>query len=105
MGTLHKAAERSALTPGRPICVQVAGRAIALFDLGGPDACRAVDDECTHAGGNLSEGEVEEGVVTCPWHGARFDLTTGEVLSGPAERPVRSYPVRIQGAEIWLEID
>jgi hypothetical protein len=35
MGTLHKAAERSALTPGRPVCVQVAGRAIALFDLGG----------------------------------------------------------------------
>ena len=99
----HKVAERSSLTPERPLCVEVAGRAIAIFDVGG--ACRAVDDECTHAGGNLSEGEVDGGVVTCPWHGARFDLATGAVLSGPAGRAVKSYPVRIEGSAIWLEVD
>lgn len=103
MGKLTRVADRSALSPGRPICVQVEGRSIAIFDLGG--SCRAVDDECTHAGGNLSEGEVEDGVVTCPWHGARFDLATGEVLSPPAGSPVKSYPVKIEGQAIWLEVD
>ena len=103
MGKLHKVADRSALSPGKPICVQVDGRSIALFDLGG--TCRAVDDECTHAGGNLSEGEVDGGVVTCPWHGARFDLASGQPLSPPASSPVRTYPVKIQGSEVWLEIE
>ena len=103
MGKLHKVAERNALTPEKPICVQVEGRSIALFDLG--ETCRAVDDECTHAGGNLSEGEVEAGIVTCPWHGARFDLATGKALSAPASEPVTAYPVRIEHGSIWIELD
>ena len=102
MGKLQKVAERSAVAPGKPICVQVEGRSIAIFDVDG--IVRAVDDECTHAGGNLSEGEVDACVVTCPWHGARFDLTTGAVLSGPARGAVKSYPVKIEGSGIWLEI-
>ena len=102
MGKFQQVAERSAVSPGKPLCVHVDGRAIAIFDLGG--TCRAVDDECTHAGGSLSEGEVEGGIVTCPWHGARFDLSTGAVLSGPAGSPVRSYPVRIEGSGIWLDV-
>lgn len=95
--------ERSSVSPGRPLCVQVDGRSIAIFDVGG--ACLAVDDECTHAGGNLSEGEVDGSVVTCPWHGARFELSTGAVLAGPAGSAVKSYPVRIEGSAIWLEVD
>jgi nitrite reductase/ring-hydroxylating ferredoxin subunit len=103
MGKLHKVAERSALAPGKPLCVEVEGRTIALFDLGG--SCRAVDDACTHAGGNLSEGEVEDGQVICPWHGARFDLETGAALTAPASNAVRSYPVKIEGTAIWIEVD
>jgi nitrite reductase/ring-hydroxylating ferredoxin subunit len=103
MGKFHRVADRASLAPGKPLCVQVEGRSIALFDLGG--TCRAVDDECTHAGGNLSEGEVENEIVTCPWHGARFDLQTGAVLSGPAGSPVKSYPVKIEGAAVWVEVD
>jgi nitrite reductase/ring-hydroxylating ferredoxin subunit len=99
----HEVGQRSSLTPERPLCVQVNGRSIAIFDVGG--ACLAVDDECTHAGGNLSEGAVDGGVVTCPWHAARFDLATGAVLSGPARTAVKSYPVRIEGSAIWLEVD
>jgi len=99
----HEVGDRSSVSPGRPICVQVGGRSIAIFDVGG--ACLAVDDECTHAGGNLSEGDVDGSVVTCPWHGARFDLATGAVLTGPAKSAVKSYPVRIEGSAIWLEVD
>ena len=103
MGKLQKVAERSAVAPGKPLCVQVDGRSIAIFDVGG--TLHAVDDECTHAGGNLSEGEVDECVVTCPWHGARFDLSTGAALSGPARNAVKSYPVRLEGSGIFLEVD
>jgi len=103
MGKFHQVADRSAVSPGHPICVRVEGRAIAIFDVAG--SCRAVDDECTHAGGNLSEGEVEDSTVICPWHGARFDLATGAVLSGPAGSPVKSYPVRIEGSGIWVDVD
>ena len=103
MGKVQQVADRSEVSPGRPLCVKVDGRSIAIFDLGG--TCLAVDDECTHAGGNLSEGVVENGIVTCPWHGARFDLATGAVLTGPAGSPVKSYPVRIEGSGIWLDVD
>jgi 3-phenylpropionate/trans-cinnamate dioxygenase ferredoxin subunit len=103
MGKLHKIADRSALAPDKPLCVQVEGRPIALFDLAGN--CYAIDDTCTHAGGPLSEGEVEDGAVVCPWHGARFDLRSGAVLAPPAGSAVRSYPVKIQGREVWVEVD
>ncbi|MFN0009270.1 MAG: Rieske (2Fe-2S) protein [Planctomycetota bacterium] len=99
----HEVGERASVTPERPLCVAVGGRSIAIFDVGGD--CLAIDDECTHAGGPLSEGEVEGGVVTCPWHGARFDLSTGAVLSGPAGSAVKSYPLRIEGSAIRIEVD
>src|ERR671910_3177130 len=50
-----------------------------------------LDDECTHQGGPLGEGDlVDDGVLRCPWHGARFDVRTGEVLDGSAARPART---------------
>jgi nitrite reductase/ring-hydroxylating ferredoxin subunit len=103
MTQLHRVADRSAVSSGKSLCVQVDGRSIALFELDG--TVLALDDTCTHAGGPLSEGEVEEGGVVCPWHGAKFDLRTGAALGPPASSPVKSYPVRIQGQEIWVELD
>jgi len=103
MGTRHKVTDLASLPPGKATCVQAAGRAIALFNLGG--RLHAVDDACTHAGGNLSEGEVDGTVVTCPWHGATFDLATGAALSAPARENVRCYPVHVQGQDVLLELD
>ena len=59
---------------------------------------------CTHRGGPLSEGEVEGHVVTCPWHGAKFDITSGEVLGPPAPAGVASYPTRVNGSDIEVEL-
>jgi len=97
-----KVADRSALAAGRALAVEVGGRTIALFDVGG--TLRAIDDTCTHAGAGLAEGEVEGGEVVCPWHGARFDLATGEPKCPPATRPVRTYPVQVRGEEIWVDV-
>lgn len=64
----------------------------------------AVADACTHAGCPFSEeADLEDGVIICNCHGSEFDLRTGEVLRGPAERPVRTYPVRVVGDQLEIE--
>ena len=82
--------------------VEVDGQKISLFRVDG--TFYALSDTCTHRGGPLSEGTVEEAEVTCPWHGARFDIKSGAVLGPPAGREVRSYPVRVSGADVEIEI-
>ena len=74
-----------------------------LFDLK-RYAYFAVEDTCTHAGGPLSEGLLEGNEVTCPWHGAHFDVTTGEVKGPPARAQVQSFPVRVVGSDIEVEM-
>ena len=53
----------------------------------------AFQDRCTHKGGPLSDGALMCGTVQCPWHGSQFDVHTGEVKAGPAERPIETYEV------------
>jgi nitrite reductase/ring-hydroxylating ferredoxin subunit len=65
----------------------------------------AIDNDCTHDGGPLSEGVVNEGCVVCPWHGAEFDLVTGKALTPPAVEDVRCYKVLLSGGDISLELD
>ena len=60
-----------------------------------------IDNACPHSGGNLSAGEVAQGVVTCPWHQWQFKLTTGVCIDSSATR-VQKYPARIRGD--WVEI-
>jgi len=62
----------------------------------------AHDDHCTHKGGSLADGVLACGVVTCPWHGSQFDVRTGEVQSGPAEKPIRTYRVEERGGRVLL---
>jgi nitrite reductase/ring-hydroxylating ferredoxin subunit len=82
--------------------VEVSGKRIALFNVDG--SIYAIDDTCTHLGGPLSEGTLDGKDVTCPWHGAMFDVTSGNVLSPPAPGPVQRYNVRIEGGEIEVEL-
>jgi nitrite reductase/ring-hydroxylating ferredoxin subunit len=80
----------------------VGGKHIALFNIEG--TYYAIDDTCTHKGGPLSEGEVQGNKVTCPWHGAIFDVITGEVVRPPAAVCVSRYNVHIAGDDIGIEI-
>jgi nitrite reductase/ring-hydroxylating ferredoxin subunit len=82
--------------------VELEGQKIAVFRVDG--AFYALSDTCTHRGGPLSEGTVEGVEVTCPWHGAKFDIRTGAVLGPPAQQGLRSYPVRVTGTDIEIEV-
>ena len=90
------------IPPGGAKLVEVGGNEIALFNIAG--AFHAIDNSCTHVGGPLCEGEINGHEVTCPWHGAVFDVTTGRVLGPPAAESVSSHNLRIQGSDIEIEI-
>ena len=102
MAEYMKVAKTSELTPGKGTVVDVNGKKVALFNVGG--SFYAIDDTCTHRGGPLSEGELDDKKVTCPWHGAVFDVTTGEFLGPPAPTGVARYNVRVEGADIEVEV-
>ena len=78
---LHKVATTKDFPPGSARETRVAGRSIAVFSVKG--TIHAIDNECTHDGGPLSEGVVSDACVTCPWHGSEFKVCTGSVLRGP----------------------
>ena len=63
----------------------------------------AIDDTCTHQDASLSEGWLEDGVVECPLHASCFDLRTGAVSGPPAKRPVRTYPVVVEGGDVYVD--
>jgi 3-phenylpropionate/trans-cinnamate dioxygenase ferredoxin subunit len=63
----------------------------------------AFDDTCTHQACSLANGQLEGTTVTCACHGSQFDVTSGAVLRGPAERPVRSRIVRVEGEGLFAE--
>ena len=102
MGTYHKVAEVKDVLPGSGMAVQVDDHQIALFNIEG--TFYAIGGTCTHKGGPLSEGSLEGTTVTCPWHGASFEVRTGKNLTPPAPNEVPSYKVRIEGNEVQVEI-
>ncbi len=102
MGEFVKVAGAGEIAPGAGKAVDVGGRRIALFNIDG--TFHAIDDTCTHRGGPLSEGTVVGAEVTCPWHGAVFDVTSGAVLGAPAPRDVACYDVRVTGEDIEVEL-
>ena len=102
MSEFVKVAKTGEVASGQGKLVEAGGKRIAIFNIEG--TFYAIDDTCTHRGGPLSEGMVVGAEVTCPWHGAVFDVTSGSVLGPPAPRDVARYAVRIEGEEIEVEI-
>ena len=102
MADFVKVARAGEIAPGEAKAVEAGGKKIALFNVDG--TFYAIDDTCTHRGGPLSEGMIVGTEVTCPWHGAVFDVTTGSVLGAPAPKDVARYQVRIVGDNIEIEL-
>ena len=65
----------------------------------------ALADVCTHDGGPLGEGDLDGYEIICPRHGARFDVRTGAVLAFPAIMPVDTYPIRIEGEDVYVALE
>ena len=80
--------------------VVVDGAQIALFNVDGEFS--ALSNRCSHARGPLVDGSVKDGVVTCPWHSAEFDLKTGAALCAPARGPVPAYQVKVVGDAVLV---
>jgi 3-phenylpropionate/trans-cinnamate dioxygenase ferredoxin subunit len=64
----------------------------------------AIDDTCTHMGCSLARGRLAGTTVTCACHGSQFDVTSGEVVRGPAQRPVRPYRVVVEGTDVLADV-
>jgi 3-phenylpropionate/trans-cinnamate dioxygenase ferredoxin subunit len=91
----------SEIAPGTTKRVEVAGEPVLLCNVEG--TIYAIEDTCTHDGGELDQGYLEGCQIMCPRHGAFFDVRTGAALTLPAVLPVRTYKVRIEGDAIFVE--
>jgi 3-phenylpropionate/trans-cinnamate dioxygenase ferredoxin subunit len=98
-----RVAARDELLPGEFRVVWDGDTPIAVYNIDG--AFYAVEDTCSHDGGELAGGEVHGFEVECPRHGARFDLRNGAVTAPPAVVPIASFPVRTEDGAIWTRDD
>jgi nitrite reductase (NADH) small subunit len=81
--------------------VDVGGKAIAVANVGGE--FHAIDNTCIHRGGPLGDGSLEGKIVTCPWHGWQYDVTTGKVMQNPAVG-VACYAVEVRGGDVFVDV-
>ena len=97
---LIKVAETDQLPVGaRKLCA-VEDRQIAIFNLSG--TLYAIDSHCTHRDGPVGAGELTDVVITCPWHGWRFNVTNGRCLQDGAN--LRCYPVQVEGNDVLVDV-
>ena len=102
MSTWIRIAAAADCPPGEAREFLLEDRIIALFHVGG--RFYALDGICPHQGGPLGQGNLSGCVVTCPWHGWQFDVTTGQhQAKGALRQP--SYPVRVEGPDIFVAVD
>lgn len=86
---------------GQGRTVEAAGKTLALFNVDG--AYYAIDNTCSHRGGPLGEGDLEDRVVTCPWHAWQWDVTTGANVNNPAVK-VACFPVTVENGAIFIDL-
>ena len=97
----HRVASVAEIPSGEGREYVVAGRIVAVFNVDGN--FHAMDGICPHAGGPLAKGRLAQNVVTCPWHGWQFDVTTGRhCLNSQLQQP--RFPVTVEGVDLWIEL-
>ena len=97
----EKASSLAEIPEGSIKEVQVAGQPIALANVAG--TVYAISNTCLHRGGPLGEGLLEGKVVTCPWHGWQFDVTTGKAVQNPSAG-VACYTVEVRGEDVYVAL-
>jgi nitrite reductase/ring-hydroxylating ferredoxin subunit len=97
----HRIAAVAEVPPGTGKELAAGGRVIALFNVDG--TFHAMDGICPHAGGPLGKGRLTGCIVTCPWHGWQFDVSTGQHRLN-ASLVHTTFPVRIEGDDVYVEL-
>src|SRR5256884_5340884 len=87
--------------PGRML-LEVEDRIVVLLKVGGEFFC--IDDVCTHDGGPLSEGRLDDHTIACPRHGAKFDIRSGKALTMPATIDTAAHEVKVEGNDILVRL-
>jgi nitrite reductase/ring-hydroxylating ferredoxin subunit len=97
-----RAAALADVAPGTPHPVVADDTPVVLVRIG--DRVHALAATCTHQGGPLGEGKLSGTRLACPWHGWMFDVRSGQCLFPPRGTAVTSYPVRVDGDDVWVEL-
>lgn len=95
-----RTAKKDEILPGTIREFQIDGKTIALANVGGK--FHAINNVCLHRGGPLGQGVLEGKVVTCPWHGWEYDVTSGKVAQNPTVG-VDCYAVEVRGEDIFVD--
>ncbi len=103
MPNFVKVAKKSDLPQGacKHVELEDKGISIALYNVNGN--LYAMNGTCPHMGGPLGEGDLDGNVVTCPWHGWQFDVTTGNCVIRPGLKQT-AYPVKAEGGDILVDL-
>jgi 3-phenylpropionate/trans-cinnamate dioxygenase ferredoxin subunit len=91
-----------AVETGKQVAIELAGRSILICNSQG--SLFAIENKCSHAEEALECGRIRNGWISCPAHGARFDLETGEALNPPAKDPIRTFALRVAGDMIEVAV-
>jgi len=103
MTTWQTVAKVADIPPEKVAVFQVDDHDVAVCNVGGE--FYAIDDLCTHDGGSLDQGELDEAEIECPRHGARFDVRTGAATQLPAFQAVETHEVRVDGDTIQVGVE
>ncbi len=87
--------------PGQARVVQAGVKTLALFNVDG--AFHAIDNACPHRGGPMGDGDLDGRLAICPWHGWRWDVTTGANANNPAVK-IACFPTRVENGDVYVEL-
>lgn len=99
--TWHEVAKTSDVPEGEALQVKVGDEPIAIYNLNG--AFYATHDVCTHAQAHLSDGYIDGECVECPLHAGVFHIPTGKAMSGPVQKSLRIFPIRVEKETLLIE--
>jgi nitrite reductase/ring-hydroxylating ferredoxin subunit len=102
MAEFVRVAALADIKPGQGLVAEAKGKTLAVFNVDG--AIHAINNTCCHRDGPLGEGELEGHIVTCPWHGWRYNVTTGACMNNPSAK-VEAYQVKIEGDDVKVLLE
>jgi len=97
-----RVASASEVPPGEMKVVEANGKEVVIANVDGKIVC--FSNACTHHGGPMGEGILEDDVVECPFHAGQFNAVTGEVVASPPEDPLPTYDVQVDGDDVSVAV-